>query len=92
MDTLKKVSKQWWFFWVTAGTYLLWSVSNTLHAYIIAIGRDGWKALDSFDVIVMSLATISSTCMTLRALMNGEYNKASNVNVKAGTENATKVL
>jgi len=86
---IKRVSRQWWFFWLTAASYVGLNVCNTLHTYIVAIGREGWKTLDSFDISLMLLSTGAAMFIAIRALLNGEYNKASNGTVKAGTENAS---
>lgn len=86
MDILKRMSSKWWRVWLSLGAYLGLAITTPLSAWLATIGKHGWDECGTYDVLVVTLATLSSVFTTVKTYTSKDWHAVSD---KAGIENAT---
>lgn len=79
---MKMFVRRWWVFWLTGFMYAILGMFNSLNGAISQMTDDSWEKMfdgsvvnsRSFWILVSTVAI--GTLQPLRALMNGDYQKA----------------
>jgi len=76
MDILKRISRKWWFVWVSFGAYLGLAIAAPIGTWLATIGKHGWKDVDTYDVLVLTVATVTSVCTTIKTYTSRDFGNA----------------
>lgn len=79
---MKPIINRWWMFWLSAASYMVLGFFASLNVGVSQMSGEAWNRmfdvhfLRSQDFWILASSTAVGTLLPLRALMNGDYQKA----------------